>query len=135
MHSGDARIRSRVRSVAVTLSIATCCMIVMIVGCRRGDAANESYKPANDLGETGDEVYAVFIGSSTCGATEREGFAAVVEGLKVQLRRRAQEQGLRFATAGVATDWALDEGLAFLHEFGEWDEVLVGRNCGTCQQE
>jgi hypothetical protein len=81
-----------------------------------------------ELGESGPELYAVFIGSSTCGATEREGFGDVVEGIKLQLRGRAEQAGMRFAVAGAATDWHVEPGLAFLRHFGEWDEVLVGRN-------
>ncbi len=44
------------------------------------------------------------------------------------LQRRAQAAGRQFRMIGVAIDWSPDSGLAYLKEFGEFDELVVGRN-------
>jgi hypothetical protein len=48
--------------------------------------------------------------------------------MKVLLAGKAKATGRSFTTIAVALDWDVDEGLAFLRNFGKFDEILVGRN-------
>lgn len=85
------------------------------------------YMPQGGL-QSGEELLLVFVGASSCGAHRRQGFAEVVEAAKKALADRAQREGHSFAAVGVALDWAAEDGLTFLRAFGQFDELLVGRN-------
>lgn len=76
----------------------------------------------------GRELAMVFIGSSTCAASNHNALPAAVERLKTLLRDRAVRSNRTFAAHGVARDWDVDAGLAHLHRFGQFDEVTAGRN-------
>ena len=47
--------------------------------------------------------------------------------MKVLLAEQAESRGLPFSIIGVATDESVKDGLAFLAECGEFDEISVGR--------
>jgi hypothetical protein len=51
-----------------------------------------------------------------------------VEEAKVRLAARARSEGRTFRAVGVALDWHPDTGLAYLREFGQFDEIVVGSN-------
>jgi hypothetical protein len=75
-----------------------------------------------------DDVILVFVGATFCGALDHEAMPAVIDEAKVRLRERALDTDRRFVAKGVALDWSVSEGLGFLRQFGEFDEVLAGRN-------
>lgn len=89
--------------------------------------AAAAYVPAYTV-KQGPEVVLVFIGASFCGAHKRPGFAAAVERAKVELSRRAAAEGRQFSAVGVSLDWKPAEALAFLENFGSFDQVSLGRN-------
>ncbi|MFL5383490.1 MAG: hypothetical protein ACJ8GN_13305 [Longimicrobiaceae bacterium] len=76
----------------------------------------------------GPELAMIFIGASTCRASNHEGLPAAVEQLARTLRGKAKRAGRSFTTVGVARDWDVDAGLAHLRKFGRFDEVISGRN-------
>ena len=77
---------------------------------------------------TGDEIVAVFIGSSTCGATRRSGLPAAWDSLAKELASQATARGESFTTVGVAVDWDPVVGIKFLTGFSRFDEVSAGNN-------
>jgi len=77
---------------------------------------------------TTDEIIAVFIGGSFCGATSMPGLREAVETLNRELASRAVAQGKTFVSVGVALDWSIQEGSSFLRDFGSFNEIVVGRN-------
>jgi hypothetical protein len=91
------------------------------------EAGRSVYQPAASL-ESGEEIVLVFIGASFCNAHNRAGFPAVVEDAKVRVQAYARARNLRFRAVGVALDWRVADGLAFLARFGEFDEVASGSN-------
>ena len=57
--------------------------------------------------------------------------------MKQALADRATAAGESFSAIGVAAEWSIEDGLAYLiegkwtrgiHDFGAWDEVQAGRN-------
>lgn len=77
---------------------------------------------------SGTEIVAIFIGSSTCGASNYPGLASAVATIRSGLRMAAVRRGAQFSMIGAALDWSVSEGLKFLESFGPFDEVTVGRN-------
>lgn len=78
--------------------------------------------------KSGTELVAVFIGSSTCGAAENPELKVAIAQLRRSLAARAFRDGKTFSSIGVALDWSVRDGLQFLATFGEFDEVMAGRN-------
>lgn len=97
----------------------------------------QTYTPSYETPQ-GAELVAVFISTSTCtGNAVQWQLDTVIRNLKVDLAKRAKSAGMGFAAVGVATEWSVSDGLAYLLEgktpfdrknFGEWDEVSAGRN-------
>lgn len=77
--------------------------------------------------EQPEEVPFIFIASSTCGASEAPGLAAALSRARVALQDRVRRAGFGFASVGVALDHDWRAGLAFLEDFGPFDEVSSGR--------
>ncbi|MGD2153917.1 MAG: hypothetical protein PVG79_11675 [Gemmatimonadales bacterium] len=77
---------------------------------------------------TTEQIRMIFIGSSTCGAHRDAGFRAAIATAKRALAERFTGAGRQFASAGVAIDWRIEDGIEFLAEFGEFDEIIVGGN-------
>lgn len=76
----------------------------------------------------GDEVLFVFIGGSFCAGSKYVGLRESVGRLERALRVQAETSGKLFTTIGVALDDSTELGAHFLHEFGEFDEIVVGHN-------
>jgi len=51
-----------------------------------------------------------------------------VLGAKSALRSHAQEHGYMFSTVGISNQWLVREGFEQLQEYGDFDEVIIGRN-------
>lgn len=78
------------------------------------------------VGDRG-ELLLVFIGSSTCGASEAPGFPEALATVQTALGERAAAFGLSFGTLGVAIDHSPRKGIAFLESMGDFDELIAGR--------
>ena len=74
----------------------------------------------------GSELVLMYISSSTCMGNRSRGIHEAVEQAKIHLAARAQAEGRTFRAIGVALDWQPDSGLAYLREFGQFDELVVG---------
>ena len=74
------------------------------------------------------EEVAVLIGSHTCRAGAIPGLTNQTKRLIDSLRHAAVGRGHVFATVGVSMDGPIDKGEAWLEDFGDFDEITVGRN-------
>lgn len=72
------------------------------------------------------ELVAVFIASSTCGASAHPTLPEALGKIRASLGARATAAGKRFIFIGVALDEQPSVGLAFLEPFGPFDEVMAG---------
>ena len=88
-------------------------------------AASE-YAPALSV-NAGEEVAFVFVGSSNCGWSNVRELPNMVKGLKLELRKRAENLGMSFAAVGIARDIIATNGIRHLEKFGDFDEVMSGR--------
>ena len=88
-------------------------------------AASE-YAPALSV-NAGQEVAFVFVGSSNCGWSNVPELPNMVKGLKLELRKRAENLGMSFAAVGIARDVIARNGIRHLEKFGDFDEVMSGR--------
>ena len=87
----------------------------------------DGYLP-NASTKEGDQLVLVYIGSSTCGWSNRPELSPMIRNLKSELSERAGAAGLGFAAVGVARDIRAADGLAHLEEFGPFDEVMAGNS-------
>jgi hypothetical protein len=78
--------------------------------------------------KTGDEMLVIFIGGSFCGGSAQPGLREAVATVNREMAATARAAGRRFVSVGVAMDWSVEDGVRFLHEFGKFDELVVGRN-------
>ncbi len=90
-------------------------------------ATAQRYRPSS-ADPKGPELIAVYISASWCAGNRAPGLHEAIDTLKLMLQRRAQRAGRQFRAVGVALDWNADSGLAYLKEFGAFDELLVGMN-------
>ena len=88
-------------------------------------AAGE-YAPALSV-NAGQEVALVFVGSSNCGWSNVPELPNMVKGLKLELKKRAENLGMSFAAVGIARDIIATNGIRHLEKFGDFDEVMSGR--------
>jgi len=90
-------------------------------------AQNHPYTARTTLPE-GRQMVAVYIGATSCVPCHRPELKAAIIRMKSLLLDQATEAGRSFAVIGVALDWAVAEGIAFLAPLGELDEAIVGSN-------
>lgn len=77
---------------------------------------------------SGTEIVMMVVGSSQCGASTNQLLPGMLERARAALSRSSEKDAKLFATVGVAIDWSIADGLAFLHATGPYSEVVVGRN-------
>lgn len=71
-------------------------------------------------------VLAIFVASSTCGASEFPGLHEALRDIRHTLGARARDDATRFVSVGVSLDDDPWRGTEFLKTFGPFDEVLAG---------
>ncbi|GIW51696.1 MAG: hypothetical protein KatS3mg081_1051 [Gemmatimonadales bacterium] len=84
------------------------------------------YAPAYGLRGTTEELLAVLVISSDC--RYDAAFPNAIERLKVTLARRARATSRTFAAIAVVVDWSPRNAARFIKQFGQFDEILLGRN-------
>jgi hypothetical protein len=99
-------------------------LAVAASGCQQ----DRRYEPNYDSTRAGRELVAVYIGARSCGPCQEKPLKQAVERMKILLTEQAESKGRRFSVIGVATDASVSDGLAFLAECGEFDEVSAGRD-------
>ena len=76
----------------------------------------------------GPELVMVYLGSSSCVASNGKELPELIEDVKLALRNLAWEHGYMFSAVGVAVDSRVSAGLNHLGKFGTFDEVMTGRS-------
>lgn len=100
---------------------------LILAGITVGRASAQQYQPTFP-DAAGPQLIAVYISSTWCIGNRAPGLHEAVDSLKLILQERAKASGRQFRAVGVALDWSPDSGLAYLKEFGDFDELTVGRN-------
>lgn len=87
------------------------------------------YVPKYELGEDEQtEIAMIYFTQSTCGACNAEGLPDAVMEVKQSLSRKAADAGYGFSVTGVSLDWVPERGFEHLRRFGNFNEVVIGRN-------
>ena len=77
---------------------------------------------------SGREIIMIFVGSSTCGASQSRELPAALKTVRESLQVRAARTHSKLATLGVALDVQPNEGIQFLKKYDSFDEISVGRS-------
>jgi hypothetical protein len=85
------------------------------------------YVPSTKAPE-GTEVVAIFISSSWCVANRDSTFKPTVRRMMTRLAEDSRAAGRPLDIIGVSLDWSVADGVRYLQEFGDFDEITVGRN-------
>ena len=93
-------------------------------------AASGEYSPKYDL-PIGRQIVVVYIGQTGCGASRDPELKKAVRRMKPMVARQADSLKRPLSLSGVALDWAVDSGVAYLHGLGAWNEIAVGNNWGN----
>ena len=97
---------------------------------RTHDAASRAFLDARKGGtiRSGVQYQLVFVGASWCKRSNDRSVIHAVNLIADSLRKRAKLLDATFATRGIAVDWDVGQGLAYLNRVGSFDEVAVGHN-------
>lgn len=75
-----------------------------------------------------EEIVLVYIGSSTCGPSNKPEVFSQVDSLNNELSAYVKNKGYGYVSVGISKDWNINEGLKHLSNFETFDEVMTGRN-------
>jgi hypothetical protein len=85
----------------------------------------QAYVPRREPA-SGPQLLVVFFGSRTCSFCNRPAFKAAVRRMGSLLGPQASAAGRSVHLAAVAVAWDAREGIEYLRELGEFDEVSAG---------
>lgn len=103
-------------------------VLALMLVCQAGaNAQKQVYEPSH-VTPAGEELVLAFISSTWCVGNRAPGLHEAIEEAKLTMADRASVEGIRFRAVGVALDWPTADGIAYLNEFGEFDELVVGSN-------
>ena len=121
--------RSRIATTLVGCTVVTMSFLVAYTrpfSFQRGDPPADFTTAATARVE-GPRMTLVFIGASTCGASNDPEMQAALRVLASRLKDIATQRGYSFATVGVSVDRDWRAGIEFLEDRGPFDEVVSGR--------
>lgn len=78
--------------------------------------------------QEGQELIALVVGDSRCGASRDPAFASAIKSMAQVLEDSATARGATFISIGAALDSDIESGRSFLSSIGEFDEEIVGRS-------
>lgn len=117
------------RTLSYGVGAASGVVMAFCVALLFGQPDDLTDRPVLDLERgTTEQIRMILIGSSACGAHRNEGLREAIETAKHSLAERFAGEAIHFASAGVALDWRIADGIDFLAAFGEFDEIIVGGN-------
>jgi hypothetical protein len=90
-------------------------------------AQDAVYHPSN-RNPNGREVVAVVISSTSCVANDDPTFRPALREMMRRLGVQRDSLGISVAIVGVIADWSTRDGIAYLQDIGDFDEISVGRN-------
>lgn len=92
---------------------------------------NSYHNPAI-LKETANELVLIYIGSSTCGASNDLELPLVLKDLSKKLSVMAHEKGYDYMTIGISSEQDIENGISHLEFTGiEYDEIAIGNGLGN----
>lgn len=91
---------------------------------------SRGYSPAFQR-RGGTQLVMVFVGASTCGASNHPGLPSAVEAMKAHVWRLGRDGGHTVKVEGVALDWSPERGIDYLKRFGAFDELTAGYSWGN----
>ncbi len=98
---------------------------VLLPAVSQGQAP--TYTPGYELPH-GRQILAVYIGATTCGPCQEDSLKSAVRVMKVSLAKQAKAANASFSAVGVSLDWTVKDGISFLDNLGDFDEVMLGGN-------
>lgn len=84
-----------------------------------------SYAPRYEL-KFGPQLVAVYFGARDCGFCMQPAFKSAIRRLGTALATQAAAAGRTFHFLAVAVDWDAAEGVEYLRQLGEFDEISTG---------
>lgn len=76
----------------------------------------------------GKEIALIFFGCSTCSAATEDRLQAVLKELTANIREKAKQSGHGFTTIGISNEVNIDQGLSYLKNMANFDEISVGNS-------
>jgi len=83
------------------------------------------YTPRYEL-KFGPQLLAVYFGARSCGFCTQPSFKSALRRLGTALATQAAAAGRTFHFLAVAVDWDAAEGVEYLRQLGEFDEICAG---------
>jgi len=111
----------------VLFPIATLLATAVSLSAQNPSAVDSVYTPHYRL-PNGREIVVQFIGMTGCGHSRDSEVVAAVRRMKPVLARQADSLGVSLSVVGVALDWSVEDGVAYLRTLGPFDEIAVGNN-------
>lgn len=74
----------------------------------------------------GIQIVAIFVGSETCTASLKRGFAETIHRMRSDVQVQAQKQGKQFSYMGLSAGNSAQAGILYLAPFGPFDEISSG---------
>ena len=88
---------------------------------------HDPYIPINTF-QPGPQLVFVYLGSAHCAYSNTEEMPEIIQGLKLAVKRHAEESGRSFRAVGIASNWIVDHGIEHLRKFGTFDEIMTGQS-------
>lgn len=119
-------LRSGDRFVRTMASVGLLGLCGIGVSAWRLATTPESRPVLSQMPTKGDQLVAVYIGSSDCRGSKLPEFPEVERRTMAALSRLAQREGAHFVTVGVALDVIPRLGAKYLEKFGPFDISVTG---------
>lgn len=78
--------------------------------------------------KSGHQIVAVVLAASWCVGSQGAGFQRNVAEMQDSLGKKAVRDGESLSMLGVALDWSIPDGVAYLGHLGRFDQIMVGGN-------
>jgi hypothetical protein len=101
--------------------------LCVLLASRAVGAQTAEYVPAHQLPQ-GRELVAIYVGATDCRPCHSPEVKKAVIAMKALVAAQAKQRGMAFSAIGVATDWDLNSGVAFLAPLGYFDQLVIGAN-------
>jgi hypothetical protein len=99
----------------------------LVLAARPAAAQTGDYVPSHLL-QDGRELVVIYFGSTDCGPCQLPEVKGAIRAMKPLLAAQAKQRREAITVIGVAQDWELTRGAAFLEPLGAFDQVAIGGN-------
>lgn len=88
----------------------------------------EKLSTASNPAQSKKDIVFIFVGCSSCSASNLSYLPELVKKIKKELRLRAEKKDYGFVTIGVSAEENVRNGLIHLSKFGPFDEISTGNS-------